>query len=84
MTSSFFREPVMPSHAQDRLARERFLLDTYVERRASEKKGARSAFRGFMARALRPVAQTLRHSKTSPLAAQTVRPSGPCESPTFE
>lgn len=53
MASSFFREPVLPSHAQDRLAHERFLLDTYAERRMAEKKAARPAawFRGVMARA---------------------------------
>lgn len=53
MTTGFFREPTMPSHAQDRRAHERFLLDTYVERRAAEKKAARPAawFRGVMTRA---------------------------------
>lgn len=53
MTTGFFRDLTMPSHAQDRLAHERFLLDTYVERRAAEKKAARPAawFRGVMTRA---------------------------------
>ncbi|HWH09310.1 MAG TPA: hypothetical protein VNX21_08925 [Candidatus Thermoplasmatota archaeon] len=32
--SAFFREPVLPSHEQDRRAHERFLLDTHAERRA--------------------------------------------------
>lgn len=35
MQSSLFRDVSMPSHAQDRHAHERFLLDTYAERRAA-------------------------------------------------
>lgn len=31
--SSFFRDIQMPSHASDRAAHERFLLDTYADRR---------------------------------------------------
>lgn len=34
--SAFFRDVVLPSHQQDRLAHERFLLDTHAERRADE------------------------------------------------
>lgn len=37
MTSSFFRDVTMPSHAQERQAHERFLLDTYADRRAEER-----------------------------------------------
>lgn len=36
--ATFFRDPVLPSHAQDRLAHERFLLDTHAERRAEDSK----------------------------------------------
>lgn len=36
--ASLFRDPVMPSHAQDGHAHERFLLDTYAERRAEERR----------------------------------------------
>ena len=36
--SSFIRDPVLPSHAQDRLAHERFLLDTHAERRAEDQR----------------------------------------------
>lgn len=36
MTSAFFRDIVWPSHEQDRLAHERFLLDTYADRRADD------------------------------------------------
>lgn len=34
MAAGSFRDVTLPSHAQDRLAHERFLLDTHAERRA--------------------------------------------------
>lgn len=40
---ALFRDVEMPSHAHDRQARERYLLDTYAERRATERPGSRSA-----------------------------------------
>lgn len=53
MSDSFFREPRSPDHAQDRRAHERFLLDTYAERRAHEETVSRPAawLRDVLARA---------------------------------
>ena len=36
-SQGFFRDVALPSHARDRAAHERFLLDTYAERRAEER-----------------------------------------------
>ena len=36
MTNGLFREFQLPSHAMDHRAHERFLLDTYADRRAPE------------------------------------------------
>lgn len=36
-SQGFFRDVTFPSHAQDRVAHERFLLDTYADRRAPER-----------------------------------------------
>lgn len=44
----FFRDVTMPSHRQDRIAHERFLLDTYADRKAPERKPI--TFRSVVAR----------------------------------
>lgn len=47
---SLFRDVQMPSHAQDRYAHERFLLDTHADRRATEQGSLLARLRALIVR----------------------------------
>lgn len=53
MADSFFRAPVMPSERTGRQDHERFLLDTYAERRVSDTPRGAAWVRAVLARAMR-------------------------------